>query len=168
VRGRAVVAWGLAFLIACPARAERRWLPGTPMRVTVATPGMAQERIEGRLVATGDTLVLEIPRDRATAFDTLLIATSDVTRAEVSEGPRKPGSATPIAMGLLMGAVGFAAIGLYLLSQFDHGPKINGMVLLVGGTAAAAVLGGWLTTRGQAAGAPPEWREVPVSWLRES
>jgi|SRR5262245_22795382 len=162
-----------ALLAAFPppsARAANTLLPGTPLRVHVAKPGGQIERFEGRLVSTGDTLVMKLPYAEGEGSDTVRVVVSDVVLAAVSEGREPVSKTSSIAVGVLTGGIAFVATGFYLLSAGESGDlNIYGnqvWAVLIGVPVACGTLFGWLHARGAARSAPPAWREIPTSWLR--
>ena len=164
-----LAAW-IATFPPSPARAATTLLPGTVLRVHVARPGGQIERLEGRLVSTGDTLVMRIPYAEGEAFDTVQVVVSNVVRAEVSEGREPTDKMDSVVLGVLIAGIAFVATGFYMLSAADSGDlEVHGAAawaMGIGVPVACGTLVGWLHSRSEARSAPPAWREVPTSWLR--
>jgi hypothetical protein len=123
-------------------------------------------RFEGALLATGDTLLVRVPKADGGAFETLSVVVSDVKNAEVFVPEPARGVAVPIVGALLGGGLGFLAGGAYAISTIDSGAP-HGMAVLVASTLGGGVLGAWIGAKGAAHTGPLGWREVRRRWLRE-
>src|SRR5262249_40911357 len=171
------IAFCFAMLVslAAPAGAARL-LPGTPLRVHVASAAAGGARVarhEGWLVSTGDTITLRVPAASGTESivsglerdATIRVALSDVVRVEIQDRPRRRSVPNTIAGAVLGGGLGLLGGFFYSIDE-DH--NVIGLGVTYATTAAGALLGGWLAGRHPSGARATTWREVPASWLRES